>query len=112
MTPRSFALAAGQVDLSGRKTAILLVDGQPAYTYRGDGHSPAEVRCFDACAADWQPAVTKGPALELSGLDSARVTSTVRADGYLQLTYDGRPLYFPKRPRPVRSDDEWAVARI
>jgi predicted lipoprotein with Yx(FWY)xxD motif len=52
-------------------------------------------RCNGACAAGWPPLVTKGgtAAVKGSGVNAKLLGTTRRADGKIQVTYAGHPLY-------------------
>ena len=60
------------------------------YTFDNDTISSETSACYGGCANAWPPVlVTDGVASGISNLDSF-----ARADGALQVTYQGRPLYF------------------
>ena len=73
----------GQVLFDGRGYALY------AFTYDRKSRS----RCYGACAKAWPPYLAKkpkaGPGAKQSLLGTIR-----RADGSIQVTYDGRPLYY------------------
>jgi len=50
--------------------------------------------CSGACAKAWPPYVVKSRPRAAAGVDAARVGTVRRADGSLQATYAGRPLYY------------------
>ena len=47
--------------------------------------------CLDSCAATWPP--LSGPAAAGAGADEALLGTSDRADGSVQVTYNGWPLY-------------------
>jgi predicted lipoprotein with Yx(FWY)xxD motif len=66
--------------------------GQPIYLFtaeRGD-----RAACYDACAADWPPVLTRGEPRARGGVRDALLGVTRRDDGSRQVTYAGHPLYF------------------
>jgi predicted lipoprotein with Yx(FWY)xxD motif len=68
--------------------------GRALYAFTRDSRGGGS-RCYGACATAWPVYFAKGRRL-LAG-DSARqslVGTTRRRDGRLQVTYDGRPLYY------------------
>jgi hypothetical protein len=67
--------------------------GMPVYKYSRD--KGAQPTCYDECAVRWPPYIVGakddlGPKAGVEG----KVGTTKRSDGNLQLTYNGRPLYF------------------
>ena len=73
----------------------LLFDGHGFVLYaftrdpRGKGS-----RCYGACAAAWPPYLARGRLAVKPGLRRSLLGTTKRRDGKLQVTYDGRPLYY------------------
>jgi predicted lipoprotein with Yx(FWY)xxD motif len=68
------------------------VAGQPIYLFTAErGDRPA---CYDACAADWPPVLTRGEPRARGGVRDALRGVTRRDDGSRQVTYAGHPLYF------------------
>ena len=51
-------------------------------------------RCIRACALAWPPLLTLGDPAAEEGVASGRLGSIRREDGYLQVTYNGWPLYY------------------
>ena len=66
--------------------------GQPIYLFTAErtGH-PA---CYDACAADWPPVLTRGVPRARGDVRDRLLGVTRRDDGSRQVTYAGHPLYF------------------
>jgi predicted lipoprotein with Yx(FWY)xxD motif len=88
--------AAG-ITLSASTTPTLgqiLIDptGRTLYIFALDTGSTS--KCADACAAAWPPAVTPGPTRAGAGVDPAKLGTTTRPDGSLEVTYGGHPLYY------------------
>jgi predicted lipoprotein with Yx(FWY)xxD motif len=90
--------AAPTVTAHSSQYGRILFDGRGfvlyAFTRDADGHSS----CAGACAANWPPyTVAQRPKGRLLG-------ATRRADGKLQVTYAGRPLYYyvgDRKPRQI-----------
>jgi len=61
-------------------------NGMTLYRFDKDERSSGKSVCYDVCATAWPPV----PATQASG---GEFGSLKRADGTLQLTYDGWPLY-------------------
>jgi predicted lipoprotein with Yx(FWY)xxD motif len=74
-------------------TYLTGADGLTLYTFKPDGANTST--CDGGCAEAWPP-FTVGPDVELApgdGLDG-ELTTFARADGTLQVAYDGAPLYY------------------
>lgn len=50
--------------------------------------------CEGECASAWPPVTTEGGPVAAGGAVSADLGTTKRADGTMQVTYKGHPLYF------------------
>ena len=66
--------------------------GQPIYLF--DKESSTEPACYDECAENWPPVLTKGEPQAQSSVAADRLGTTKRADGSIQVTYGGHPLYY------------------
>jgi predicted lipoprotein with Yx(FWY)xxD motif len=89
------ATAQGPAELKthSNKLGTFLVagNGKTLYLFEADkGHTST---CNGDCATDWPPLLTGGKAAVKSGAKSSLVGTTRRADGRMQVTYDGHPLY-------------------
>jgi predicted lipoprotein with Yx(FWY)xxD motif len=72
-----------------------LVDRRGFALYIFTHDRSAASTCFGACAAAWPPyEITKRPLAAGTGAHGALLGTTPRADGRLQVTYAGHPLYF------------------
>jgi predicted lipoprotein with Yx(FWY)xxD motif len=67
-------------------------NGRTLYLFEAD-KSPKST-CSGACAAAWPPLTTSGSATAGSGIKSAKLTTSKRSDGKLQVVYAGHPLYY------------------
>jgi len=66
--------------------------GQPIYLFTAErADRPA---CYDACAADWPPVLTRGEPRARGDVRDSLLGATRRDDGSRQVTYAGHPLYF------------------
>jgi predicted lipoprotein with Yx(FWY)xxD motif len=82
----------------------ILVDGRgfALYAFTKDGRGAS--RCSGACASAWPPFTVTGRPLARSGARRSLIGTVKRADGKLQATYGGRPLYYyvgDRRPGQV-----------
>jgi predicted lipoprotein with Yx(FWY)xxD motif len=83
----------------GEQFGIILYDlsGHTLYTFENDKGSTST--CYGACAETWPPALTEGKARADGEAIPAKVGTTKRRDGTVQLTYAGHPLYTYSRDR-------------
>jgi predicted lipoprotein with Yx(FWY)xxD motif len=85
---------SSQVDVAAARTALgdVLVDaeGRTLYAFLADANGVSA--CNDQCAANWPPLVLDGSLRVGDGVTTAFGT-TARADGTVQLTAAGQPLY-------------------
>ena len=66
--------------------------GQPIYLFTAErGDRPL---CYDECAADWPPVLTRGEPRARGDVRDSLLGVTRRDDGSRQVTYAGHPLYF------------------
>jgi predicted lipoprotein with Yx(FWY)xxD motif len=82
----------------------ILFDGKgfALYAFTRDGRGPS--RCAGACAQAWPPYLVKTPANAGAGVAAKQLGVTRRADGRMQVTFGGRPLYYyvgDRRPGQV-----------
>ena len=72
----------------------ILFDGRGfvLYGFTHDGRRKSS--CTGACAKAWPPYIVKSRPRAGSGIVAARLGTTRRADGRLQATYFGHPLYY------------------
>ena len=66
--------------------------GWVLYRFDKDTAKPSKSNCVDKCAQVWPPALTDGNP-SLTGVDAALVGTITRADGGVQITLNGWPLY-------------------
>ena len=71
--------------------------GFALYTFTKD--KPQRSTCAGACAKAWPPYIVAKPPRARHGIVGSLVGTTVRADGRLQATFAGRPLYYYVRDR-------------
>ncbi len=74
---------------------LVAANGLTLYEYAED--SAGTSNCTDTCAANWPPyTVSADTALSGEGDVPGAIATITRADGSLQVTYNGLPLYFYK----------------
>jgi predicted lipoprotein with Yx(FWY)xxD motif len=87
------ATAKAQLKTHKTKLGTFLVDahGHTLYLFQRDKSSKST--CNGSCAKAWAPALTSGKATAGSGVKASLIGTTKRADGTMQVTYNGHPLY-------------------
>jgi predicted lipoprotein with Yx(FWY)xxD motif len=72
--------------------AILVnADGFTLYDFHKD--KGGKSACYGACAGTWPPLITDGSPQAIKGAMPAKLGTTKRTDGTVQVTYAGLPLY-------------------
>ena len=84
---------AATVSLSKLNVGNALVDGQGRTLYLFEADKSAMSTCNGACASIWPPATTSGRPKAGAGVDAAKLGTTKRSNGTLEVTYNGHPLY-------------------
>ncbi len=70
-------------------------NGMTVYTYSPDTATPGASACTGQCAVNWPPyTVASADDIHVSSATEGTVGTITRADGSLQVTYNGKPLYF------------------
>ena len=82
------------VKLSGTSDGRALVDAQGQSVYLFEKDEGGESYCSGACAAVWPPLETSTAPTAGAGIQSAALGTIKRADGDMQVTYHGHPLYY------------------
>ena len=68
-------------------------DGRTLYTFTPD--SASKSTCVDSCATTWPPfTIASGGAPKAGGSVTGTLTTFARADGTMQVAYNGSPLYY------------------
>jgi predicted lipoprotein with Yx(FWY)xxD motif len=96
------ASAAGQSGEAARSTLTIrssaygriLFDGRGRALYAFTRDPRGRSVCSGACAAAWPPYIVKRRPAAGPGVRASLLGTTRRADGRLQVTYAGRPLYY------------------
>lgn len=74
-------------------------NGQVVYIFEND--RPNRSACTSAdCVEAWPPVLTRKPPTAGAGVHAGRLGTIRRSDGKLQVTYNGRPLYFYEHEGP------------
>ncbi len=68
-------------------------DGKTLYTFKPD--SANKSTCVDTCATNWPPFIVEGDdTLKPGDGVAGQLTTFARADGKMQVAYNGAPLYY------------------
>lgn len=106
-TPSGSASAAPRVGVASSTLGRILVDarGRTLYMFGRDRHGTSA--CSGKCAAFWPPLIATGRPAAAAGARASLLGTTRRADGRLQVTYNGHPLYtFVKDLRKGQTNGE------
>lgn len=92
----SAAASAGPVGIMTAQNPLgtILTDdhGRAVYLFVADKGTTST--CSGPCAKEWPPLTTTGAPVAGAGVNAAMLSTTARADGTTQLTYNGHPLYY------------------
>lgn len=72
----------------------IVADGRGQAFYLFDRERSTRPRCYGACARAWPPVLARGVPVAGRGARASLLGTTRRADGRVQLTYAGRPMYY------------------
>ena len=74
-------------------------NGQVVYVFENDRPNRSACTSPD-CVEAWPPVLTRDPPTAGAGVNAGRLGTIRRSNGKLQVTYDGRPLYFYEHEGP------------
>ena len=84
----------GTVSTHSSRFGRILFDGRGFVLYGFTKDPRGRSVCSGACAAAWPPYVVRKAPRAGAGVKGSLLGTTRRADGRLQVTYNGRPLYY------------------
>jgi predicted lipoprotein with Yx(FWY)xxD motif len=90
----SMAAKGTRVKVVSSDFGRVIADGKGEAFYLFDKESSEKPRCYGACASVWPPVLTKGKPMAANGVNQSLLGTTKRANGKLQVTYAGHPLYY------------------
>jgi predicted lipoprotein with Yx(FWY)xxD motif len=93
-TVRASTAPGTRIAASSSAYGQMLFDGTGQAIYLFDVETTTTPECYDACAAAWPPVLTTGAPVAGQGVERALLSTTQRADGTVQVTYNDHPLYF------------------
>jgi predicted lipoprotein with Yx(FWY)xxD motif len=93
----SAAAAGGTINVSETAAVGKFLTGPAGntlYVFSGDTAANAST-CVDACATNWPPLTASGGTAPAAGTGVTGTLATfARADGSMQVSYNGKPLYY------------------
>lgn len=84
---------AATIATADGELGVHLVDAQGRTLYLWEADTGTKSTCSGACAAAWPPALTAGAPTASGKAKAGDLGTTKRADGTVQVTYAGHPLY-------------------
>jgi predicted lipoprotein with Yx(FWY)xxD motif len=89
------AAAAPTLQVKSSRFGNVLFDGRDfvLYAFTRDPRG-GKSRCYGNCATAWPPYVVRGKLSAGKGVKRSLLGTVRRNDGKLQVTFDGRPLYY------------------
>jgi predicted lipoprotein with Yx(FWY)xxD motif len=75
------------------KLGRFVVDAKGLTLYLFEKDKAGKSACYGACAKVWAPYTTAGKPAGGPGVAAAKIATTKRKDGSIQVTYGGHPLY-------------------
>jgi predicted lipoprotein with Yx(FWY)xxD motif len=90
------AKTAGGAAVAMRTTQLgpTLVDSHGRTLYLFEKDKATASTCDSACASVWPPLTTNGKPQAQAGISAAKLGTTKRNDGKVEVTYAGHPLYY------------------
>jgi predicted lipoprotein with Yx(FWY)xxD motif len=90
-----------RITAEGSRFGRVLFDanGQVVYVFEIDRRNRSNCRSTE-CVRSWPPVLTEEEPTAGAGVDASLLGTIRRSDGTLQVTYDGRPLYFYEHEGP------------
>jgi len=82
-----------RVSVASSPLGQILVDGRGRTLYLFEKDTGTTSACEGSCASIWPPLTTTGKPLAGQGALDGELGTTPRADGALEVTYNGHPLY-------------------
>lgn len=120
LAPAATPADRGAVTVHASRFGRILFDGRGFALYAFTKDPRGRSVCTGACAAAWPPYTVAALPRAGAGVTRSLLGTTRRADGKLQVTYAGRPLYYyvgDRRPGQILCQNVsefgglWLVAR-
>jgi len=91
--PAAAKRAAATVSVRSTKLGPILVDAQGRTLYLFEADKTSKSTCDGACASAWPPLAVTGMPTAGTGVKASLLGTSKRADGTIEVTYAGHPLY-------------------
>ena len=114
-TPMAAAPMAKAVTLQIAQNDVLgkfLADGDGHTLYLFTKDTKGTSNCYDKCAQSWPPLLTAGQPTLKDGVSATAISTTVRTDGSIQVTYNGWPLYYYAKDAAAGDTTGQAVGKV
>jgi predicted lipoprotein with Yx(FWY)xxD motif len=108
LAPAAAEAATTTVKVHPSRYGRILVDGQGRTLYLFTRDRGPKSRCYGACARAWPPLIADSDARAGGGANAAKLGTTARRGGAIQVTYAGHPLYYyvnDRRPGQILCQD-------
>jgi predicted lipoprotein with Yx(FWY)xxD motif len=92
--PASSEGIAVMVKHAGKLGSVLAAGPKKMTVYLFEADKGPMSACSGACASAWPPVTTNGSPVPARGAMASDLGTTKRADGTIQVTYKGHPLYY------------------
>ena len=88
-------MTSGDATIASASTSLgrVLVNGRQLTVYLFEKDKGKTSSCYGPCASAWPPVTTSSMPRAGGGATAAKLATTRRSDGTLQVTYNGHPLY-------------------
>jgi predicted lipoprotein with Yx(FWY)xxD motif len=91
--PKTTNGTSATVGVANTSVGKVLVNSQGRSLYLFKADTGTKSACTGACATAWPPLLAHGKPTVAGGATASLLTTTTRADGTKQVTYNGHPLY-------------------
>ena len=89
-----------------------LADDQGRTLYLFTKDTKGTSNCYDKCAQAWPPLVSSAQLTAQDGVSTGLISTTVRTDGSMQVTYNGWPLYYFAADKTAGDVNGQAVGKV
>lgn len=100
-TVQDTIVGLGETDLGMH---LISSEGHPLYLFTQDTQGNPGI-CEDSCLESWPALILHGELIAGEGVDAELLSVVERADGTLQVTYNGWPLYYYTPDLQVAGED-------
>jgi predicted lipoprotein with Yx(FWY)xxD motif len=98
--PEPAAPPGVEIATADSQFGAVLFDGDNQAIYYFEPERNSKPKCYGTCAKAWPPVLTDGEPEATGDARQRLLGTTARRDGSVQVTYDGRPLYYYANESP------------